>query len=820
MDRGEIEEARVYANVGLDCVKGRKEQPVLPIITPKILRSLGLMHNSSDTFAKAITVALKVAKITHQPELADAIYELRDAIFTPPFPNTPNSSASKPSPTVGNTFELPNSGNELLRRVEQLEQLAQFDAAGSYLKRNRHRFPVNESVWAKSMEYSLRDSDPVDAQRCLDRCMVISYTPWIYIPFCFSNRYTVEMVQKGIRDDNAFPFVINQPRDCLIVGETTEISVLLSNLENVSQFDTPIEAFAISPFGYGVTANPNRGRVRNGVLRFAVTAHRPDQVNQFTPWELRILVTDGVRSTVQTVTFSVTDPSPNQAIAIVTDDHELQDGRAETSIDEIKITLVEKLKKCLRIAEESEASWGICLEANSIRLLDWAASSGGPSWEKLAAQYRNLLIEAVSRGHDIGLHIHDFYDPESPHFSLTLSKDCTKLRSSGEILFTPVSERPFWHRALHKDGNSTSIESHKRTKLGSLRRQLALLESLGRLGDPGFRVSLFRAGSYDIGDRPEHWRDTLFAVREAGILCDSNVTKGRFYHRFDRQTAGYCSLHNPKEFPQDLRRTAVLEICPEYNTEGDFLADSKVLEYYVAQKLSCLQQKRAQISGTSLVTSITHTKFINFRRGLNEYSLDDSEEDWRTIRKHLQHLYRQNIPVVRIRDAVDKLVDQLSPEPVLIRGEAIIEACTPETNICHFVYPLVYLGKGIPLNVSLPIYVAVRPPEWCLDHLVDFRVRNSDDQDVAAIVKTKDEIVFWLTGGAKFELVVSVDASEGIVVRHNKDNTSTLTSQKPYVRAHVSVDGVVYRNVRFVPTANGAQATIQHRHSCGNQENC
>lgn len=814
-DRGEAEIAWEYAQAGLNCASGRLAQPVLPLMIPNLLRRAGLTFSNAETLRRAISTALMVAEKTQTPEVIVALSELARAVQGHRATYAPQSGGVSIPPNTNhqNLRKLPLSANELLETVELFERQGDPVQARCYLKAHRHRFPTSEAVWAKATEYARMQPDAVDAQRCLQRTMILSRTPWVHIPWNTLRTTPSSAHEKGVRNDNAFPFLVKSAKNLLVVGETTEYE--LRCLEsNDARPTIPIEVLVICPFGFGITATPRRGQFVDGTFRFEVTAHRSNQVNQNQPWELRILVTDGAQCTVQTTAISVTDRSEIQPFAVVTDDHELQDGRAETTIQEVRTTLIEKLAKCLDIADENGASWGICLEANSVRLLDWASCYGGAEWTKLAKQYRKLLTDAVHRGHDIGLHIHDFYDPESPHFAMSLSADNTKLRTSAAILFAPVSERPFWHRALF-DARSNSVPPpFERTKLGSLRRQLALVESLGRLADPGFRVSLFRAGSYDVGTRPEHWQDSLFAVREAGILCDSNVTKGRLYHRFDRQTFGYCSEHNPGEFPTDLRKTALLEIFPEYNIEGDFLADRSVLNYYADKKLNHIRQLHPRVSGPTVLTSICHTKFINFRRGLSEYSLDDSRGDWQTIREHLGHLRTKNVPVIRIRDATDQLVDMLSPEPVLVRGDAVITACSATAETCHFVYPLVYLGKGIPLDRDLPLIAVVRPPAWCLENLVDFDIRDENGNDIPDAVKSHDEIVFWLTRRAHLELHITIPAHEGIQMHRRKNRKAVvLTSRKDYLRAHVRVDNIVYRNVHFFPDKNGVRAVIDHDQS-------
>ncbi len=134
-----------------------------------------------------------------------------------------------------------------------------------------------------------------------------------------------------------------------------------------------------------------------------------------------------------------------------------------------------------------------------------------------AAALEDQIRQARLRGHDVQLHLHPEWLPES-----------------SPVLDAP-SGVPWW------DPNRSRIHLHPEPPVELLGRLKEELEAIVRPVDPSYRVKVFRAGKYRI----QPHAGVFQALQSLGILADSSVWHGgwSFEHRFDFRNA--CSTMTP-----------------------------------------------------------------------------------------------------------------------------------------------------------------------------------------------------------------------------------------------------------------------------------
>ena len=139
-----------------------------------------------------------------------------------------------------------------------------------------------------------------------------------------------------------------------------------------------------------------------------------------------------------------------------------------------------------------------------------------------AAALEEQIRQARLRGHDVQLHLHPEWLPES----------APVLDESGTA--------PWW------DPNRSRIHQLDESAVQLLDRLKRELEAIVRPVDPAYRVRVFRAGKYRIQPHAEIFQ----ALQSVGISADSSVWHGgwSFEHRFDFRNA--CSTMTPY-FPSD-----------------------------------------------------------------------------------------------------------------------------------------------------------------------------------------------------------------------------------------------------------------------------
>ncbi|HMC82683.1 MAG TPA: methyltransferase domain-containing protein, partial [Candidatus Polarisedimenticolia bacterium] len=135
----------------------------------------------------------------------------------------------------------------------------------------------------------------------------------------------------------------------------------------------------------------------------------------------------------------------------------------------------------------------------------------------VAIALEDQIRDARRRGHDVQLHLHPEWLPES------------------SPRHDPATGRWSW------DEGKNRIHSLEEPPDGVLRRLKEGLEGILRPVDPGYRVRVFRAGKYRI----QPHTPVFEALTACGIPAESSVWHGgySFEHRFDFR--GACSTLNP-----------------------------------------------------------------------------------------------------------------------------------------------------------------------------------------------------------------------------------------------------------------------------------
>ena len=793
LEEGRVDEALAELDRAVTAASGRLEQPVLPLMAPAALRLLGFGVAPRGNFDEATALAVSAARISGQTSRAEGYLELREAMLGDPEAAIARLELLRDRGVLAEHVEharhvyerFPERPDALVLYAQALSAATDDPGAHELLARDRHRFASHAPTWRESFRTSAAAGHADDARRCLDVLLRIDPDRVALAPLALDPHPKPRVTTP---DPTLTPQLAVDACE-LRPGEPCTLRVALPHAQQ------GLHAVVLAPYGLGVTPAQRVVELRDGAADVTLRAHRPDRINLGRPWPVTVVVTDGIRTGAATVRIAVTDPEPGRVLAIVTDDHELHDGRTTTSAEQATRQLVDKAALCETIAEAHGARWGLMVEACAVKLLDWAAATGGgAAWELASRRYRELLVDSVARGHDLSLHHHAFYDPDSPVFGQELDAAQGVLRSRSELQFSPVRDRRFWHRAYPTVGRWSDPAS----KRGSILRSLALIEGLGRLGDPGFRLALFRAGSYDIGTRPAEIRGSLFAVRDAGILADSDVSKPRLYHRFDRETNYLCRPDDPRRPAETLTDAALLELVPEYNIEGDFLADAEVLDRYLDGRLRHLVGR----AGVTVLTAMTHTKFINFRRGLDNESLERGYGDWAVIEAHLQHARAAGVRFVTIREAVDAAVHSRAPEPIVVRGEEHIRPADSPDGDCELVYPLRVLGQGVPLDEGHALPVSVRPPSFAAEHALRVEVRRAGRTVASRDGGGFDDLPFWLDEGP-WELRVTVPAALGLWT-----DGRLLRAALPFRCANVLLGDAHAARITFHPDGHGAVAEL------------
>lgn len=455
------------------------------------------------------------------------------------------------------------------------------------------------------------------------------------------------------------------------------------------------EVYALPPNGGGIRIVPRMQRV-DGKRRaiFQVQACRPDRVRGG-DWTLRFVGMKGSEYIVAKIGIAVADGEPGKFLLLVTEDHELWEERGTIPQADVEKLLVEKSN----FAAEQFAPWTHMVEAGSaLALLDWAAGEEGAWKGTRDAAYDHLRVQ-LKQGNDIQPHLHAFNLLTSSEFPYAMTSEGLELDKT--FLLTAEERRRDFARAY------TSRE-----RIAAVAETVARLERIGQAVDPGYRAVLWRSGQLEFGDDAAERAWSSVALLRAGLFADSDMGKKTFPFGTLPQTAFFAELEAPFE---PHAGGEILQLPVTNNLEGDFLSDGETLREIAKQT----GEKLRGMPGVNVVTLLTHDKFINARRGGDEFCLDASYNEWAMIRGELNVWREQGAKQVTAREAIRELLDD---------GAWRLTAwlCRERAVSNGVAYTIQLLGKGIMVSEEFPHWVLVTIPPYLRADVAEVRVRQGE----------------------------------------------------------------------------------------------
>ncbi len=658
----------------------------------------------------------------------------------------------------------------------------ELERADSLLARGLALDPGRADLWLEAGRASLEAGDPQAARDRLERSLALDPLPaeawralgdacreadpeaaldawWRALVREPGDDATLARIERAARSDaskesaslahGGFPGELE-------LGETRELRVRWEG-------SSPAVLYVVEPLGGGLVCEPF-GRVPLGPgesgITLRVQAARPDAVNGDAPWRRELAVPSGSGFARASLEVAVPDRKPGSVHYLITEDHEVYDERETTELPVVRTTMLEKSELAEKIANRAGACWTHMVDVGSLGLLEWAAERS-QAWSELRRECEQHLVDGVAAGNDLGLHVHGFHVPGWKGFVHGFDAASGHVTTDGAFLEASIPERGFWSRGFPALGAADEPETRAWVTWGGVAR----LEALGRLGDPRFRVTLFRAGSLDYGDSAAERERSTQLLRRLEILADSDVPKPRLYHRVVSPTP--YPVAGDIRVPCAATAMRLLEIRAEFNIESDFLSDVGVINRYVDLRLEGLRDDSERPRpGVHVICCMTHDKFINWRMGKRWDSLDPDYGDWRTIGDHLAYLTTRypEIRFSRPRDAVLAWYDYYSPELLAWRDEETIEVSEPGAETQVFRYTLRLLGAGIAVAPHRTHRVRVLPPAWQGDALVEAWIeRDGERWPSRRLSVDPSPLEFEVDSrDARFELVVRARAGAGI----------------------------------------------------------
>ena len=495
-------------------------------------------------------------------------------------------------------------------------------------------------------------------------------------------------------------------------------ATLTAHLDGV---DAPQEftLHLLPPVGWGLeAASPSAPFDAQGRAETRLVARRPHRVLG-EPWPLVALALGPDGHLLARGTVAVDDPRPGRLLLTVTEDHEIHEERGVFSPELMERVLVDKSKA----AADQGAPWTHMVEVGSVLAMTRTAAAQGGAWKRLWTAVRRHLVDEVARGHDLQPHLHTFNDPAYDHFPYALEDD--GWRPSLPFLLTEAQRRGDFATVTLPPG-TTGDGVHDR--LQAVERAVAQLESVGRLGSPDYRPLLWRSGllEYGDGDADEAW--SAVALRRAGLVAGSDVMVSG-----DGPTTAF-----PSGWARPARRDAhgpLLQLPIVANLEGSYLQGKRRLRKLARRCLDAVRQR----PGVHLFTLLTHDKFINARRGRDEFQHDPAYGDWALMRHHLDAWQAGGAELVTATEGVTRVLDDLSLHlQAVLREETFLTRSGGEVAVRYRVH---WLGPrhGVDATSPRPVWVPL-PCSW-RDHVAGVSARQVEQ---ALDVTDAEHHGFWI----------------------------------------------------------------------------
>lgn len=167
----------------------------------------------------------------------------------------------------------------------------------------------------------------------------------------------------------------------------------------------------------------------------------------------------------------------------------------------------------------------------------------------------------------------------------------------------------------------------------------------------------------------------------------------------------------------------MLQLPIAANLESDYLMGRQLLGHRARRSIAALRRSGDVRPGVHLFTILTHGKFLNARRGDDEFRLDPDSGGWATARRHLAAWRRAGASFVTARQGVEAVIDDRSWNPVpLLSGASFRLARERRPEVT---FRLEVLGRGIPVSEDFPQHLLVVVPCSLRRHLESVKIEGN-----------------------------------------------------------------------------------------------
>lgn len=470
------------------------------------------------------------------------------------------------------------------------------------------------------------------------------------------------------------------------------------------------EIHVLPPAGWGIVATPRHQHLdAQHRCTFTLRACRPHRIHNEV-WTLTVVAMSDAGFVTSQVRIAVPDDTPGQVLVINSEDHEIWEERGTLSRDDLRRLFI---KKSNAVAERVHPLTQMIEVGSTFKMLAEAAQRD-ETWQALRDEVRAALIKHVANGGDLQPHLHAFNDPTSPDFPYHFTPQ--GWRTDHQFLLTAEERRRDFARAFPPS-----------ERIARVAEVVAQVEALGRAGDPNYRAVMWRTGQLEFGDAANERAWSAVALLRAGILADSDLRA--------ESPAFFAGIADPFV----PRADGVLVQLPIWgNLEGNFLTDARALARRVRATIARLRQNDgALLPGVHLFTLLTHDKFINARRGGNEFRLDEAYGDWATIRAHLDEWRKQGATFVTAREGIAQFIDDCAWRLMAWLSE---ENSSDDGKRAR--YTLRLLGKNIPVSAAYLHHIIVTIPPSLRARVAGVHVNQGER---ALPVEWNRPDCFWVT---------------------------------------------------------------------------
>lgn len=498
------------------------------------------------------------------------------------------------------------------------------------------------------------------------------------------------------------------------LGETVPLTAEVENVSGRPLANVAVEL--VEPYGYGLVAGADRvqavGTLAPGEKRrlaWQVKAQRPDAVNFGQPWPLAFTV-NGTAMPVK-ATVAVNDPRPGRVFYVMTEDLEAIDaagypvawGNADGWLQpqELVTQMVSKAEKVNGIAAKYGAKWTHYIAWPLVRAAEWAAGQSATGrWPEAVAAIKRSVREQASGGHEYALHLHSDYDPYLPGNVLSYNPAVDGLWAD--------HLRHGWAHSLGREGSFNDYAS-RTGFLYSYQREMD--ELLAESGQGQLITS--RVGSFDFGDGPASEAASIRTYHRVGLWgsSDADGNQGGITAA-DWGRAIYLTKPDDINSPAvDLKNIGLVEFRPTprdfigYDSQSAAVMNAKAdagMAYYTAGG-----QVRP---GVHAIVGFTHAMFV---MGEGNWQAVEGGQ-FAALDAHLAYLKAGYVDSGLLTFATaDELVraylDYYAPCPVAVYGPRRAAGWGVSE------YPVVILGRDIPIDAAHPHTVTMKYPLYLRD---------------------------------------------------------------------------------------------------------